>query len=317
MLVLDRQANLVDSVKLPQEDTPYDARLPGTLQLEWDAAGDVLAMLPRNSASIRLWHVGTKEAATVDTGLKVRIDHTQCTCYHIARLPVQSQSVSIIQWAPEGLMLAMGTTKGNLMLYNHAQRVRLPIVAIHQKAITCGAWLDPHLLALGGKDCMLTITNSGDGSTVRQMPLKGEPVEMHVRAVREELSELNATAFLSVNVARSTVLLVAVLPDEQGVPASVFKPVELRFQEHYGGVLVHRWLGDGYVAVGFECGAAVIVSTHRGELGQEVFAFRGLTAPVAALAVNAPLSQAAVAAGSHVRWAWWGLTTCMTAHQGA
>lgn len=80
VLVLDRQANLVDSIKLPQEDAPYDARLSGTLSLEWDAAGDVLAMLPRNSASIRLWQVGTKEAATVDTGLKVGATTVPTTC---------------------------------------------------------------------------------------------------------------------------------------------------------------------------------------------------------------------------------------------
>ncbi len=34
VLILDRQANMVDSVKLPQEDAQYDARLASTLQLE-------------------------------------------------------------------------------------------------------------------------------------------------------------------------------------------------------------------------------------------------------------------------------------------
>lgn len=34
VLILDRQANMVDSIKLPQEDAPYDARLASTLQLE-------------------------------------------------------------------------------------------------------------------------------------------------------------------------------------------------------------------------------------------------------------------------------------------
>ncbi len=113
---------------------------------------------------------------------------------------------------------------------------------------------------------------------------------------------MHATAFLSINIAHSALLLVAVLPDDKGVPLSVYRPLELRFQPHYGALLHHAWLGDGYVAVGFECGAFVVVSTHGGELGQEVFAFRGLTLPVAALAVNGPRSQAAVAAGPHVRY---------------
>ncbi len=63
--------------------------------------------------------------------------------------------MSFIQWAPDAQLLALGTTKGNLMLYNHALRVRLPIVAKHEKGITCGAWLEHQLLALGGGDHMV------------------------------------------------------------------------------------------------------------------------------------------------------------------
>ena len=67
---------------------------PHTPLAQWDPAGDVLAMLPRNSASIRLWQVGTKEAVTVDTGLKVAAHCFFFThkCVHMRPRPISDRA---------------------------------------------------------------------------------------------------------------------------------------------------------------------------------------------------------------------------------
>ena len=48
--------------------------------------------------------------------------------------------------------LALGTSKGNVVLYNHAQRRKVPIMGKHTRSVTCGAWSVGGLLALAGKD---------------------------------------------------------------------------------------------------------------------------------------------------------------------
>ena len=52
------------------------------------------------------------------------------------------------------------------MLYNHKTSRRIPVIGKHSKAITCGAWSEANLLALGSEDRTLSISNS-DGDTIR------------------------------------------------------------------------------------------------------------------------------------------------------
>lgn len=58
----------------------------------------------------------------------------------------------MIAWARSDLTLAVGTSKGNLVLYSHTQRRRVPIMGKHTRSITCGAWSAAGLLALGARD---------------------------------------------------------------------------------------------------------------------------------------------------------------------
>ena len=55
-------------------------------------------------------------------------------------------------WSKSLQTLALGTSKGNVVLYNHAQRRKVPIMGKHTRSVTCGAWSAGGLLALAGKD---------------------------------------------------------------------------------------------------------------------------------------------------------------------
>ncbi len=55
-------------------------------------------------------------------------------------------------WSKTLQTLALGTSKGNVVLYNHAQRRKVPIMGKHTRSVTCGAWSAGGLLALAGKD---------------------------------------------------------------------------------------------------------------------------------------------------------------------
>ncbi len=55
----------------------------------------------------------------------------------------------------------------------------MPIIGKHNKAITCGAWSEGGLLALGSEDRSLSISN-GEGDTLRVATLRAEPSEIQV-----------------------------------------------------------------------------------------------------------------------------------------
>lgn len=62
-----------------------------------------------------------------------------------------------LKWSKIGPQLAVGTAKGNLLIYRKDSRKNIPVMGKHSKAITCGAWSADNKLALGGADEMLTL----------------------------------------------------------------------------------------------------------------------------------------------------------------
>ena len=85
-------------------------------------------------------------------------------------------------WAKTSPILAIGSYRGNLMIYNHKTSKRVPIIGKHTKAITCGAWSEGGLLALGSEDRSMSISNM-DGDTLRVATLRDLPLDIQGRAV--------------------------------------------------------------------------------------------------------------------------------------
>lgn len=65
--------------------------------------------------------------------------------------------MSLCTWAPKQPLLALGTTRGNLYLYNHETVNVESILGKHSKRITCGAFNGRTQLALGGDDSLITV----------------------------------------------------------------------------------------------------------------------------------------------------------------
>ena len=85
-------------------------------------------------------------------------------------------------WGKTSPILAIGSYRGNLMIYNHKTARRVPIIGKHTKAITCGAWSEGGLLALGSEDRSMSISNM-DGDTLRVATLRDMPLDIQGSAV--------------------------------------------------------------------------------------------------------------------------------------
>ncbi len=71
---------------------------------------------------------------------------------HSLKSVVQAQEACAIAWATNQQILAVGTSKGNLVLYNLARYQKLPIMGKHTRAVACAAWNNTEILAMGATD---------------------------------------------------------------------------------------------------------------------------------------------------------------------
>ncbi|KAJ6655392.1 hypothetical protein lerEdw1_005450 [Lerista edwardsae] len=132
----------------------------------------------------------------------------------------------------------------------------------HTKRITCGCWSKEKLIALGGEDKTITISNH-EGDTIRMSTVSGDPSDMEFIVMKtDDRIPANETT-VSVVVAQKTLYLFNFKDPDN--------PVELQFQTHYGSIVSYKWYGDGYILIGFSLGFFVVISTHIREIGHEIF----------------------------------------------
>ena len=142
----------------------------------WDKDGDCLAVITDKSSDLLIWDANSQRSQWLDTGKYIFVGITShIAIYHffiivniifmISILGIRDP-LNVLVWAKSGPTLAIGSYRGNLMLYNHKTSRRIPVIGKHSKAITCGAWSEANLLALGSEDRTLSISNS-DGDTIR------------------------------------------------------------------------------------------------------------------------------------------------------
>jgi WD repeat-containing protein 19 len=163
-----------------------------------------------------------------------------------------------------GPQLAIGTGKGNLLLYNKVTRKKIPVLGKHPRRITCGGWSSDNRLALGSEDRTLTLSNS-NGDTLEQTELKYPPLDVQfaVQKSDDRKGEDQPDTTVSINMGGKSLLLYNLTDPDN--------PVELAFQQRYGTIVTYRWFGDGYLMIGFSEGFLVVISTHMREIGEELF----------------------------------------------
>ncbi|RXG72053.1 WD repeat-containing protein 19 [Armadillidium vulgare] len=149
---------------------PWQSETGNTLQglcsgFGWDKDGALLAIINDRSPLINVWDANSGRVQQLDSGLK--------------------DNLSFLAWSKTAPLLAVGTAKGNLMIYNHQSSRRIPIVGKHSRRITCGCWSNGNFLALGGDDKILTISNH-EGDTLKTAPLRGEPSDVQFSEMKTD-----------------------------------------------------------------------------------------------------------------------------------
>jgi len=250
-----------------------DIALPGMCcGFGWDNDGDVLSVISDKSSVIFLWDANNWKLSQLDSGFRDPL-----TC---------------IVWARGESLLAVGTNKGNLLIYNHRTAQKIPVLGKHTKRIKCGCWSQQNLLALAGDDHTLSITNS-DGDTVKQFAIQGDPNDVQFSEMKaDERSSVGENTVSLIKDRKTLVLYTLHDPDN---------PIELAFQQRYGQIASYQWYGDGYIMIGFSHGFFVVISTHMKEIGQEIFQVRDHKENLCRVAISPSVGKAASAGDNSVR----------------
>ena len=120
------------------------------LDLQWDKDGESLAILQDGNGTVPIWDMASRNLTPLETNLK---------------------DPTFLKWSRVGPQLAIGTIKGNLLLYNKLNRRKIPVLGKHPRRITCGAWSLANQLALGSEDRSLTLSDE-QGDTLQQTELQ-------------------------------------------------------------------------------------------------------------------------------------------------
>ncbi|XP_042197361.1 WD repeat-containing protein 19 [Callorhinchus milii] len=242
-----------------------EINLPGMcVNIDWDKDGDVLAVIADKSNSIYLWDANTHKPSQLDSGMR--------------------DQMSFLMWSKAGTLLAVGTTKGNLLIYNPQTSRKIPVLGKHTKRITCGCWSSQNLLALGSEDKMLTVSNQ-EGDTIRQTTVRAEPSDVQFSVMKTDERASMGESTVSVVVGKKTLFLFNLSDPDN--------PIELAFQQRYGNIISYRWYGDGYIMIGFSQGYFVVISTHIREIGQELFQAHNHKDSLTSIAISQSLNKAA------------------------
>ncbi|KAM9313669.1 WD repeat-containing protein 19 [Pholidichthys leucotaenia] len=242
-----------------------EIHLPGRcVGMDWDKDGDILAVIAAKSSSIYLWDASVNRTSHIDSGMR--------------------DQMSFILWSKTGPLLAVGTVKGNLLIYNQQTSRKIPVLGKHSKKITCGCWSTQNLLALGSDDSTLSISNH-EGDTITQTTLRGEPAEIYFSVMKTDERTSQGETTVSVSVEKKMLVLFNV--NDPG------NPIELVFERHYGNIVSYRWYGDGYILIGFSNGYFVVISTHVQEIGSELYQAHNHKVCLNSVAISLTLNKAA------------------------
>ncbi|KAK3285957.1 hypothetical protein CYMTET_6459 [Cymbomonas tetramitiformis] len=286
VFIWDRNGRLYDEIHLPSAEAVKPAGVEeetasACVALEWDSTGERLALLPSGITTVLLYTLATRDTTKLDTNMK---------------------ELAFLSWAKSAKMLAVGTGKGNVLIYNDALGKKVPIMGKHTRRITCGAWNSEGRLALGSEDRQVTVSKS-EGDTIRQLGVKMEPTEIYFHDKKDEEKKLRKENTISINVGRKTIYLYRVFEEDAAAEADQDRdnPIELAFQERYGNIQCHRWFGEGYILIGFQSGFVVVISTHNKEMSEEVHSARYHKDVLSDVAYCGALDRAATCGGNLIK----------------
>ncbi|OQR75032.1 WD repeat-containing protein 19-like [Tropilaelaps mercedesae] len=236
--------------------------------MDWHKDGDNLAIITDRSPSIYIWDANSHRVSQIDTGMR--------------------DTLTFVAWAQTAAFLAVGTSKGNLLIFHYRTSRKVPILGKHSKRIVCGAWSKENILALAGDDFNLTISNQ-EGDTLSQTSLKSEPSILKFGCN----SNVQSQNIVSCVLGKKTLYLVDIYDSEN--------PILLGFQDRYGAIVDYEWSSDALIILGFTEGFVVVVSAIPKEIGQELRMVRCHREGLVHIAISSEYSKVATGSGNQVK----------------
>ena len=270
--IANRHGDILDEV-------PMTSSAP-VLALSWDKDGELLAVLQEGNGVIALWSNSTRRVTPLDTNLK---------------------DPTFIAWSRTGPQLAVGTAKGNLLIYNKAKKQKIPIIGKHGKKISCGGWSRTgNKLALGSEDKNLTISNES-GDTLIQTEVKNMCWSMDFSINRYVGPSNKVDDLVCANLGGKSLLLFGIGNDADDPIELTFSSMDGSKGSHYGDIVTHLFYDGGMLMIGFSKGFLVAVSTFPQDLGEEKYVGRFHTSNMLTFSYNPSLRKAATCGFDGVR----------------
>ncbi|KAI1238247.1 hypothetical protein IHE44_0012965 [Lamprotornis superbus] len=184
--------------------------LPGNcVAMDWDKDGDTLAIITDKSSTIFLWDAITNKTSQVDSGMR--------------------DAMSFLLWSRVGTLLAVGTTKGNLLIYNRQTSRKISVL---------------------GMDCFET--------TLAHTSVSSDPSDMQFSVMKTDERVSTRESTVSTVVGKKTLFLFNLNDPDN--------PIDLKFQQPYGSIVSYKWYGDGYIMIGFSQGIKIHDLTDMREM---------------------------------------------------
>ena len=268
--ITDRHGDILDEISMSSSNA--------IISLAWDKDGEYLAILQDGNGVVPLWNLSTRRIVPLETNLR---------------------DPTFFAWSRDGPQLAIGTAKGNLLIYNKVKKQKIPVVGKHSKRISCGSWsYGGNKLVLGADDKTLTVSND-TGDTLLHTEVKTVPVEACF--ADPNVGNFEGDDIISVNLDGKSIMLVNIMDEHDD-------PLELAFAQRengkgckYGEIVSHARLDSGSLIVGFSQGHLQVVSTSPRDIGEEKHSGKFHSSAMNTFAVNKHLKRVASAGRDGVR----------------
>jgi WD repeat-containing protein 19 len=250
--IADRNGRIIDEISLPSSSP--------ILSLSWDKDGEYLAVLQEGNSVIPLWSLLHRSILPLETNL---------------------MNPTFIAWSKIGPQLAIGTTKGYLLIYKKEQETKPPpsppssppspllLLRKHKKKIHCGEWSSrgENILVLGSYDQTISVSNEKGESLFQTQP-NSTPF-----AAKFKQDENIVSATLEHN---SLLLLNIWNKNEEPMLLTFTRastsPSTSRPSCRYGEIVHYEWCDNNRLIFGFSHGWIIVVSTNLHEIGVEKYA---------------------------------------------
>ncbi|KAI3383973.1 hypothetical protein SNEBB_006880, partial [Seison nebaliae] len=236
--------------------------------IEWSRNGDYVAVTLAKKSHVIILNVNNMFFQEVESGFR--------------------DQLSSISWSLVSNVLAIGTSKGNLMLYDPDSDQKTPLLGKLSKKITSIIWSRDNLLALASDDGKLSI-NEANGDTMKELSISKGITNLKFGNMKGSEPSNYRDNTIAMSCGKSLFFLNLNELDH---------PVEMNFQEKYGNIVNYHWYGDGYIVMGFEKGSFLVISTHPSEIEKERYTSKNHQNYLADVAICKELEKAATC-GDH------------------